>query len=471
MNNQVNVNNEIQKTSSQEKNGMVNPAILSSALQRINDIFEMAKNNQALLDCKMQGIQAGGTSLRKSIRDDTNDDVLMKEENVDCELLPKENFERSRKRPATIQKLIADKKPRLNKVTSINTTTASTTVDPLTQYFIMSLSNSGTESSGVDSEHSNQSVSNSSAGSPASQIKEEIPEIKEEAYKAEDTNVSGLIAHMFSQFDSSSLNLPNVPPTRVPPTRTLLPVSSRPIPTPSRSNPSPSIANGSINGVIQDPSIIVTHDTLFTTVPRRLSLLSVSSKHRVTVGEILRRITGPESINLSLLGVLLRRAKMPSKSEQLIKELQDVGITIERGRRRCSTMTTMSALLETESLELARDLKSVSTANFPVRLLAEHSVNHKIEQTKPAMEDRLQKLGWAMEILSEFKDTLKSDRAPVAEENLPPILKPELQEPLSNYSMLTHGFGTPAITVGIETAIEYIKSQVPEINRKLNEMQ
>ena len=45
----------------------------------------------------------------------------------------------------------------------------------------------------------------------------------------------------------------------------------------------------------------------FCKVPGRLSLLSSTSKYKVTVGEIQRRLNPPECLNASLLGGVLRR--------------------------------------------------------------------------------------------------------------------------------------------------------------------
>lgn len=46
----------------------------------------------------------------------------------------------------------------------------------------------------------------------------------------------------------------------------------------------------------------------------------------MSVGEVRRRLMGPESFNFSLLGALLRRAKMPEKSQMLVDELEQVRV-------------------------------------------------------------------------------------------------------------------------------------------------
>jgi len=45
----------------------------------------------------------------------------------------------------------------------------------------------------------------------------------------------------------------------------------------------------------------------FFAVPGRLALLSSSSKYKVTISEIQRRLGPPENLNASLLGGVLRR--------------------------------------------------------------------------------------------------------------------------------------------------------------------
>lgn len=59
----------------------------------------------------------------------------------------------------------------------------------------------------------------------------------------------------------------------------------------------------------KDPNVlgIGSPSDVFCSVPGRLSLLSSTSKYKVTVAEVQRRLSPPECLNASLLGGVLRR--------------------------------------------------------------------------------------------------------------------------------------------------------------------
>ena len=58
----------------------------------------------------------------------------------------------------------------------------------------------------------------------------------------------------------------------------------------------------------KEPAMLtVSPGDVFCSVPGRLSLLSSTSKYKVTVGEVQRRLSPPECLNASLLGGVLRR--------------------------------------------------------------------------------------------------------------------------------------------------------------------
>ena len=58
---------------------------------------------------------------------------------------------------------------------------------------------------------------------------------------------------------------------------------------------------------IKDGIMGATPADVFCSVPGRLSLLSSTSKYKVTVAEVQRRLAPPECLNASLLGGVLRR--------------------------------------------------------------------------------------------------------------------------------------------------------------------
>lgn len=60
---------------------------------------------------------------------------------------------------------------------------------------------------------------------------------------------------------------------------------------------------------------VVNPTDLFCSVPGRLSLLSSTSKYKVTIAEVKRRLSPPECLNASLLGGILRRSvRAPEES-------------------------------------------------------------------------------------------------------------------------------------------------------------
>ena len=59
-------------------------------------------------------------------------------------------------------------------------------------------------------------------------------------------------------------------------------------------------------------------------------------------------------------------------------------------------------------------------------------------------------------VMKELMDLLNQDRSPLCNTRPQPILDPSIQRHLTHFSMITHGFGTPAIIAAM-TAIQVKK--------------
>jgi hypothetical protein len=85
---------------------------------------------------------------------------------------------------------------------------------------------------------------------------------------------------------------------------------------------------------------------IFCSTPGRLSLLSSTSKYKVTIAEVQRRLSPPECLNASLLGGVLRRAKSKDGGKVLRDKLDKIGMSLPAGRRKAANVTLLTSLVE-----------------------------------------------------------------------------------------------------------------------------
>jgi hypothetical protein len=131
---------------------------------------------------------------------------------------------------------------------------------------------------------------------------------------------------------------------------------------------------------------------IFCSTPGRLSLLSSTSKYKVTIAEVQRRLSPPECLNASLLGGVLRRAKSKDGGKLLRDKLDKLGMTLPAGRRKAANVTLLTSLVEGEAIHLARDFGYVCETEFPARQVAEYLSR---QHTEPADMYRRKELLYA----------------------------------------------------------------------------
>merc|ERR1719483_1319057 len=186
---------------------------------------------------------------------------------------------------------------------------------------------------------------------------------------------------------------------------------------------------------------------IFCSVPGRLSLLSSTSKYKVTVAEVQRRLSPPECLNASLLGGVLRRAKSKDGGKVLRDKLDKIGMELPPGRRKAANVTLLTSLVEGEAIHLARDFGYICETEFPGRQVAEYLTSRSGDLVR-----RKDLLLASKVITKELMDLLNQDRSPLCNTKPPSILDPNIQRHLTHFSMITHGFGSPAIVASL-TAI------------------
>jgi hypothetical protein len=68
--------------------------------------------------------------------------------------------------------------------------------------------------------------------------------------------------------------------------------------------------------------------------------------------------------------------------------------------------------------------------------------------------------------MKEMQDLLSQDRSPITNVRQPPVLDPKTQQGLTHFSLLTHGFGTPAIIAVLNTMQTYCNEMIKLCDNK-----
>ncbi|CAG4939407.1 unnamed protein product [Colias eurytheme] len=201
---------------------------------------------------------------------------------------------------------------------------------------------------------------------------------------------------------------------------------------------------------------------VFCSVPGRLSLLSSTSKYKVTVAEVQRRLSPPECLNASLLGGVLRRAKSKNGGRLLREKLEKIGLNLPAGRRKAANVTLLTSLVEAEAVHLARDFGYVCETEFPARALAEYLARQYAEHDARRRRDLLQA---TKQVVKEVMDLLNQDRSPLCNTRPPHLLEPAIQRHLTHFSLISHGFGGPAIVAALTAIQNFLNESLKHLDK------
>ncbi|CAL8070146.1 unnamed protein product [Orchesella dallaii] len=203
---------------------------------------------------------------------------------------------------------------------------------------------------------------------------------------------------------------------------------------------------------------------VFCSVPGRLSLLSSTSKYKVTVGEVQRRLSPPECLNASLLGGVLRRAKSKNGGRLLREKLEKIGLNLPAGRRKAANVTLLTSLVEGEAIHLARDFGYVCETEFPARQIAEYLTRNHTADPSDAYR-RKDVLLATKQVTKELIDLLNQDRSPLCNTRPQLILDQSIQRHLTHFSLITHGFGSPAIVAALTAVSNYLNESIKQLDK------
>uniref|UniRef100_A0A0K8SFH1 Transcription factor AP-2 C-terminal domain-containing protein n=1 Tax=Lygus hesperus TaxID=30085 RepID=A0A0K8SFH1_LYGHE len=203
---------------------------------------------------------------------------------------------------------------------------------------------------------------------------------------------------------------------------------------------------------------------IFCSVPGRLSLLSSTSKYKVTVAEVQRRLSPPECLNASLLGGVLRRAKSKNGGRLLREKLENIGLNLPAGRRKAANVTLLTSLVEGEAIHLARDFGYVCETEFPARQVAEYLTRqHTADPTDSYRRKEL--IHAAKQVTKELMELLNQDRSPLCNTRPQHILDPSIQRHLTHFSLISHGFGSPAIVAALTAIQNFLTESLKQLDK------
>ncbi|KAG8538619.1 hypothetical protein GDO81_022327, partial [Engystomops pustulosus] len=107
-----------------------------------------------------------------------------------------------------------------------------------------------------------------------------------------------------------------------------------------------------------------------------------------------------------------------------------------------------------EAVHLARDFGYICETEFPAKAVSEYLNRQHTDPTD--LHSRKNMLLATKQLCKEFTDLLAQDRTPIGNSRPTPILEPGIQSCLTHFSLITHGFGAPAICAALTALQNYL---------------
>lgn len=74
-------------------------------------------------------------------------------------------------------------------------------------------------------------------------------------------------------------------------------------------------------------------------------------------------------------------------------------------------------------------------------------------------------------MIKELIDLLSQDRSPLGNSRPHPILDPGIQRHLTNFALITHGFGSPSVVAGLTATQNYLNEMLKIVEKKCQSAQ